>query len=164
MSEKPRRRKTRLFPRSIGELVTTNTAPLMTRHGKLYSALLRDWERIVGKERAAICRPERLQFPRHDAQNATLHLAVRPAAAPELTYATEQLMEQCARYFGYRAITRIILHASYDTWALPSPDLSPMRPPLSTPSTSSTNTAIPPLADDIPPELRAVLSRIATHI
>ena len=103
-------RKRHLFARSVSDVMKEATKPLMSKQGKLYGALLRDWAQIVGAERARVTRPQRLQFPTTEASGAVLHIDARPAAAPELAYAQEQMLEQCARYFGYRAIDRIVIH------------------------------------------------------
>lgn len=153
-------RKRRLFPRSVSEVVNEATKPLMSKQGKLYGALLRDWAQIVGEERARVTRPERLQFPTtENASGAVLHLAARPAAAPELAYATEQMLEQCARYFGYRAITRIILHATHDAFTDTPEDVSAAPPQYS--ESPAINTAFP---EQLSKEMRAVFERLATHV
>lgn len=148
-------RKRRLFPRTLQEVVRDATKPLMSKQGKLYGALLRDWAQIVGVERAAVTRPDRLQFPTTETSGAVLHLHARPAAAPELAYATEQMLEQCARYFGYRAIERIVIHANHTGFG-DMPDTLPPSP--------KKPTAVAPLPSSIPAEMRAVLERISTHI
>jgi hypothetical protein len=107
-------RKRHLFARSLDEVVKNATKPMMDKQGKIYGALLANWPAIVGEERAKHTRPGRLQFPAKEATGATLHLDAHPAKAPELQYAHEQILEQCARYFGYRAITRIIIHPAHD--------------------------------------------------
>jgi hypothetical protein len=155
-------RKRHLFARSVDDVVRSATKPLMDKQGKIYAALLRDWERIVGRERFAQCRPERLQFPSHEQmQGATLHLLVRPAYAPSLTYECEQMLEQCARYFGYRAITRIILHASHRfAWTqeeVPVHAVSKSSTPPSSPETLA-------LPASMPDAMRDVLARIAHHV
>ena len=88
-------------------------------------------DRFFGRspERAAVTRPQRLQFPATEAAGATLHLDVRPAAAPELAYVTEQIIEQCARYFGYRAITRIVMHPAYGMFDVEEPITKKSSPP-----------------------------------
>ena len=106
-------RKRHLFPRGLGEMVAIATKPMMDKQGKLYGALIRDWAIIVGDERARITTPQKLQFPTSDTSGAVLHLGVHPAHTPELQYAAAQIIEQCARYFGYKAIERIVLHADY---------------------------------------------------
>ena len=107
------KRRGSLFPRALGDVVKTATQPLMDAQGKLYGALLRDWAVIVGAERAKNTRPQCLKWHNAKAEGAVLHLDVSRAVAPELAYETEQMLEQCARYFGYRAITRIVIHPSH---------------------------------------------------
>ena len=147
-------RKRRLFPRTLGEVVKHATQPLMNKQGKLYGALLRDWGQIVGADRAQVCRPQRLQFPTNEADGATLHLDVRPASAPEFAYITEQLLEQCARYFGYRAIARIVIHATHGVFAdKPLPAAAPVP-----------TVAPQPLPANISADMRDVLARIGAHV
>ena len=148
-------RKRRLFPRSLKEAVTDATKPMMDKQGKLYSALLRDWVTIVGEKRAAVTKPDRLQFATHEGQGATLHLHVRPAAAPELTYATEQMIEQCARYFGYRAITRIMLHPTHHLF-----DVAAAKS-VNKPVSAAPAKALP---SNLSPEMRGVFERLASHL
>lgn len=112
--KKPEYRKRHLFARSLDEVVKVATKPMMDKQGKIYSALLSNWSTIVGADRAKVTRPQRLQFPHTDAAGATLHIDVHPAKAPEMHYAQEQMLEQCARYFGYRAIERLVFHPCHD--------------------------------------------------
>lgn len=152
-------RKRHLFARSVDDVVKEATKPLMHKQGKLYGALLRDWEKIVGSKRACVTRPDRLQFPTTEAGGATLHVLARPAAAPELAYETEQMLEQCARHFGYRAITRIVIHASH---TLATADAETPAPPK---SNSPANITLPTSQNSaIPSEMRSVLERIARHV
>lgn len=162
MSAPLRRRPRRLFPRPLGEVVQAATQPLMEREGKLMGALLREWESVVGPERARISRPERLQFTGREGESAVLHVLVRPAAAPSLTYACEAMLEDCARYFGYRAIGRIVLHASHSLAG------SAEEPPATrTPRPAEPCAApdpLPALPPGLPEGVRDALSRIAQHI
>jgi hypothetical protein len=148
-------RKRHLFARSVMDVVKEATKPLMTRQGKLYGALLSDWSQIVGAERASVTRPQRLQFPTDDTSGAILHLAVRPAIAPELTYVQEQILEQCARYFGYRAIHRIVIHATHEGFA--THEDAVIAPPAPTVPAAA-------LPTTIPNDMRSVLERISTHL
>lgn len=107
------KRRGSLFPKTLGDVVKQATKPLMDKQGKLYGALLRDWAVIVGPERAKTTRPQCLKWPNQQAEGAVLHLDVAAALAPELAYETEQMLEQCARYFGYKAIARIVIHPSH---------------------------------------------------
>lgn len=150
-------RKRHLFPRTLDEVVQQATKPLMDKQGKLYSALLRDWEKIVGTERATVTRPQRLQFTAGEGSTATLHLAIRPAVAPEFAYIQEQMLDQCARYFGYRAITRIVLHPTHEVFD----DHTAPSTPQPAPNKASANIALP---QAVPDEIRDVLARIGNHI
>ncbi len=147
-------RKRHLFARSVSDVVKEATKPLMSKQGKLYGALLRDWAQIVGVERATVTRPQRLQFATTEASGAILHIDARPAAAPELTYAHEQILEQCARYFGYRAIERIVIHATHEGFSA-TENLPP--------APRETATKAQPLPENIPNEMRSVLERLSKH-
>jgi hypothetical protein len=147
-----------LFARSVSDVVNEATKPLMNKQGKLYGALLRDWGQIVGAERARVTRPERLQFPTTEAAGATLHINARPSAAPELTYAHEQILEQCARYFGYRAITRLVIHATHAGF-----EDTATEEIQSTPPATKTRPAAP-LPTNVPAEMRGVLERLSRHL
>lgn len=154
--KKPAYRKRRLFPRTIEETVKAATQPLMDKQGKIYGALLRDWAQIVGEERARVTRPQKLQFPPTQTSGAILHLAVRPAMAPEMAYATEQMLERCARYFGYRAIERITLHPTHGLFDSADETPSMPAPKQATPAA--------PLPNAMPADMRAVLERMAQHV
>lgn len=152
-SKKPYRKR-HLFARSVSDVVKEATKPLMGKQGKLYGALLSDWAQIVGPARAAVTRPERLQFSTPEASGATLHVHARPSAAPELAYEREAMLEQCARYFGYRAIERIIIHATHEGFHDAPKAAAPAA--LTQPAA-----ALPP---QLPAEMRDVLARLSTHI
>ncbi|MEJ0009607.1 MAG: DUF721 domain-containing protein [Alphaproteobacteria bacterium] len=149
------KRPRRLFPRALGEVVKTATAPVMKQQGKFYSALRRDWAQIVGEERAGFLRPLKVQFTGPEQKDAVLHLEVSAAKAPEIAYMEAALLEQMARYFGYRAVTKLVLHPSHGFGAAeaPAPEKSaaPAVPP-------------PELPQAMPGDLRSILTRMAQHI
>ncbi len=147
-------RKRRLFPRTLSEVVTAATNPLVAQKEKFYTALLRDWPTIVGPERAAYLSPQRVQFNRDEQQSATLHLKVNADKAPEVSYMQEQIIEQLARYFGYKAITRLVLHADHGSLA-----------DAASPAVATTNTATtpPPLPDNLPREFKSIFERMQKH-
>ena len=144
-------RKRRLFPRTLDEVVKSTTSPLIQKQGKFYHALLRDWQTIMGA-RATSMRPVRVQFPPNATENAVLHLEVSAALAPELAYAQEQIVEQLARYFGYKAIGRLVLHPTHDLVAHDEP---PSPPPAKEPMAVS---------DHLPRELKSVFARLQQHM
>lgn len=135
-----KKRRGGLFPRSLGDVVKTATKPLMDKQGKLYGALLRDWPTIIGDERAQNTRPQKLAWPTKEASGAVLHLEVAAAIAPELQYEAEQILEKCARYFGYRAIERIVIHPSHERNVMKKE--KPAKPAIPKDSTPSSMTDI----------------------
>lgn len=150
-----RPRPSRLFPRSLADVVKEATKPLVRQRGKFYTALVRDWTVIVGAQRAAYLSPLKIQFIRQgEEETATLHLAVSAERAPEAAYMQEQLLEQLARYFGYKAIARLVLHPTH---AMVSEE---------TAVTAETAGAQPPLTlpASIPREFHAIFERIQRHL
>ena len=139
-------RPRRLFPRSLSEVVKAATQPLMQRQGQVYGALLRDWVSIIGPERAQYITPQRAQFSRHEGEGITLHVNVSAEKAPEVSYMQQALLEALARYFGYRAVTRLVLHTSYDRRAVDSPT-KPLTPP----------------AESAPKDLKDIFKRLQKH-
>lgn len=146
-------RSARLFPQTLAEVVKTATKPMLDERGKLYGALLRDWATIVGEQRAKVTKPSRIQYYSKQ-EGATLYVDTTPAAAPELSYATEQMMEQCARYFGYRAITRIIFNPVHGLFAAESP------------AQEKPAEAVKPLTlpDNLPRELKEIFTRMTNNL
>jgi hypothetical protein len=109
-SPKPRWRKRRLFPRSLSEVVVAATEPLFKDRQQVTLRLMRDWVRIVGDEAAREMQPRKLVFLTESMAEGTLHLDVAPEIAPEMPYRTEVLCEKIARYFGFHAVARIVIH------------------------------------------------------
>ncbi|MEO1693870.1 MAG: DciA family protein [Pseudomonadota bacterium] len=122
----------------LGGFVPSLTRAAFERHGFATAAIATDWAHIVGPAFAAKCLPERLVWPhqricdtsdgaqsqrtasrtrtarsrgREDTRPtaATLHLAVEPAFALDIQYASAQLQDRINAYFGYRAIGTIRL-------------------------------------------------------
>lgn len=114
MSEtKPTYRKRRLFPRTLDEVVKATTKPVMDAQGNFTMKLMRDWVSIVGSEAAKTIQPKKVVFPHTEATGGVLHINVAPEIAPELQYRQEAIIEQIARYTGFKAIERIILHPDH---------------------------------------------------
>jgi hypothetical protein len=111
---KPTYRKRRLFPRTLDEVVKTSTKPLMDDNGNFTIKLMRDWGNIVGHDAAKYMQPKKVIFPKTETTGGILHLDVSPEIAPELQYRLEAVMEQIARYTGFKAIERIILHPTHN--------------------------------------------------
>ena len=94
-------------PRAIAHLVPKLTQTALGRRGLAEANLLANWPNIVGAERAAVCLPEKLAFPRGQRNDGTLHLRVGSAAALELQHDAPLLIERINGYFGYAAVARL---------------------------------------------------------
>lgn len=97
-------------PRSLGSLVPKLVGAAMGKRGFAEAGLASDWPAIVGGEIAAHCLPERLDFPRGERMDGTLHLRVEGAWALTLQHLEPQLIERINGSLGYRAVGRLKLH------------------------------------------------------
>ena len=86
---------------------------VMDAQGNFTMKLMRDWVSIVGSEAAKTIQPKKVVFPHTEATGGVLHINVAPEIAPELQYRQEAIIEQIARYTGFKAIERIILHPDH---------------------------------------------------
>jgi hypothetical protein len=110
---KPTYRKRRLFPRTLNEVVKVTTKPMLDAQGNFTIKLMRDWTEIVGRDAAKSMQPKKVIFPKTETTGGILHLSVTPELAPEIAYRATAIIEQIARYTGFKAIERIIIHADY---------------------------------------------------
>ena len=118
-----------LFPKKLGGIVAKTASTAFAKRGFMESRILTEWERIVGPRIACGCLPEKIVFPRGETRNGTLHLMARPAAALELQHLEPVIREKIAVYFGYQAISRIVITQSLTaTAAPPAPKAKPSAP------------------------------------
>lgn len=100
-------------PRPLSDLVPGLTKDIFGRKNLLFGKMLSQWAQIAGPEIAAIAMPLDLKFQRKGdkekggSPQAVLHLAVKPAAALELSYQKNLLIERLNVFFGYPAIKDI---------------------------------------------------------
>jgi len=114
MSEQTRRRGG-LFPTALSKLTQEITKPALKKRGFAEHRLLTDWPMIAGEECARFTCPIKVSYPRNGEQErtqeaGTLHVEVLSAWALEMQYQQPVILERITQYFGYRAITRIVLH------------------------------------------------------
>lgn len=102
------RRKSRLFPRDLREMITAVTKEVVDARGKVFATLLRGWPEIVGSHYQGTILLRDVSFPTKQANNGTLHLDVAAHLQAEIPYITPLLLEQCAAHLGYRAIEKIV--------------------------------------------------------
>lgn len=94
------------------------TRKAFERHGFAYAEILAHWREIVGEDIAAFCAPERIRWPRMNAQHAasnrrklggTLVIRVTDGRAVELQHETSRIIDRVNTYYGYEAIIGITL-------------------------------------------------------
>jgi len=109
-------------PRPVSDLVPNLTKGIFGKTNMLFGKLLAEWAHIAGDEIASQTTPLELKFSRTGSgksakggkadktpPKATLHLAVQPAYALELSYQKNLLIERLNMFFGYGAIKDIKL-------------------------------------------------------
>jgi hypothetical protein len=93
--------------RAIGLSVHKLVKPLALKQGFVDVRVLTSWSRIVGPDMARHARPLKLH-------NGVLHLAVADSNwAMQISYQAPVLIEQINRYFGFRAVTRLLPVQAY---------------------------------------------------
>ena len=106
--------------KAVGSFVPQLTRKAFEKYGFSTATLLTDWAAIVGPDLAAVCRPERLKWPRQvDAYaaeiddvgrpGATLVLRADGAEALTIRYQSRQLLDRINAYFGYCAVSELRL-------------------------------------------------------
>lgn len=126
-------------PKSLALLVPRLARAAIGKQGFGEAGLLADWPAIAGEEIAQHALPERLEFPRSERMEGTLHLRVEGCWALALQHLEPQLVERVNASLGYRAVARLKLHQG----ALPKRPMP--RPPA-------------PAAANVDPEARAALA------
>ncbi len=96
--------------RALGNSLTSVTKRAFARRGLTGADIARQWPAIVGRELAAQCRPRQLRFPKAgEAVDGRLTLRVAPGWALEVQHLEPLMLERINGYFGYRAVTRLVL-------------------------------------------------------
>lgn len=96
--------------RALGSSLTAVTKRAFARRGLTGADIARQWPAIVGRELAAHCRPRQLRFPKAgEAVDGRLTLRVAPGWALEVQHLEPLVLERINGYFGYRAVTRLVL-------------------------------------------------------
>lgn len=84
------------------------TSPIRKKRGLTEVAIISDWPKIIGNRLAQECLPLRIS-PGAGANNGTLYIQVSGVLALELQHMQTQVIERINGYFGYQAISRVIL-------------------------------------------------------
>ena len=112
---KPKKYKKFLAPRlkkTVG--VGTALSPLIKRsfgkRGFQNSAILTDWDMIVGKRLAKYSVAERILYKKAMRTQGVLHIKVFGAMATEFDHQSNLIIEKINQYMGYKAVGSIKLH------------------------------------------------------
>jgi len=145
-------------PKPLARLLPKLTRKALGKRGLAEANLLADWATIVGAERAAGCRPEKLSFPRGRRSGGTLHLHATPGLAIELQHDAPRLIERINGYFGYAAVESL----KFLQIPIEGPPASPSPPPVADPAELA---AMRRRLDDVEDgELRETLDRLGAAV
>lgn len=106
-------RKTSLFPKTLGQCIEPVTRPVLKTQGLAGSRILTQWPSIVGMRLSQRCIPEKLSFPPGKKTGGTLVIAVENGFAPEIQHQQPMILERLSGYFGYQAVSRIVISHAY---------------------------------------------------
>lgn len=151
-SAKPPRRRKR-GPRLLGAALPGAAGALFRRQGFAEAGVLTDWPEIVGRPLADHTCPLRLS------RDGTLTLRVAGAFALELAHLEPQILDRIARYFGFRAVTRLAIVQG------PLPRRDPPPPPGPRPLRPDEETRLEALLSETRDEnLRRALERLGRAV
>ena len=96
--------------RSLAASIPAVTKRAFARRGLTGADIARQWPAIIGRDLAAQCRPRQLRFPKPgEAIDGRLTLRVAPGWALEIQHLEPLLLERINGFFGYRAVSRLVL-------------------------------------------------------
>jgi len=141
-----------LFPKTLDAVVEPLTRPLLKARGLAGTRIVSHWHAIVGAELAQHAQPEKLTFPKGQKTGGTLTISTEYGFATELQHRQPQILERLATYFGYSAVTRIVISHSWVERTAPA------EPPRPEPTLKPADLKpVESVADD---ELKAALSSL----
>lgn len=105
-------------PRKISSAIDKVARQAVGKDWTLFAALLDHWQEIVGTEYARLTTPVKITFPVKPMEarrnGGTLTIRLPKGLAMEFTFKSEQIRERITNYFGYEAISRIMLEPAYN--------------------------------------------------
>ena len=140
--------------RALAVLLPKLTKPLYRARGFAEAGVLNDWPDIVGRPLADYTAPERL------GPDGALEVRVGGAWALELQHLEPLVLDRIATYFGYRAVTRLVLTQG----PLPPRPEPPRKPRPKVLSNAQAEALARDLAMTEDPKLRAALERLGREV
>ncbi len=142
--------------RRAGDLVGDIGGVAFKKFGFVQSAIVSRWSEIVGERYARVSSPESIRFPAGRKSAGVLTLLVQGAHAPLMQHLTPLIVERVNRFFGYRAIDRLVFRQGK-----PAAQPVPTKRPELRPVPKELGEGLRQIAD---PELRACLESLAARI
>ena len=139
--------------RQVAEMVPEVGGAAFRRFGFVQASVVSRWTEIVGARFAGVSAPESIRFPRGKRAEGVLTLVVEGAHGPMMQHVAPTVIERVNRFFGYPAVTRVVIRQS----AVARPARRPL-PPSSQPMPAELGDSLREIAD---PELRACLAALA---
>ncbi len=138
---------------ALADLLPDVGAAAFKRFGFVQSAVVSRWAEIVGPRYAEVSAPESIRFPAGKRSDGTLTLTVTGAHAPMMQHVAPTIMERCNLFFGYPAVSRVVIRQG--AMAVPKPRAAP---PSLRPVPVELGDSLRGIVD---PELRECLSALA---
>lgn len=95
--------------RSFQSLVKRLTTPICQKNGFASASILLDWSKIVSPSFQEYCVAERVSFPPYKRALGTLYVRTPSHMAPEIAYLEPIILEKINGYYGYQAISRLVI-------------------------------------------------------
>lgn len=95
--------------RAMADIMPVIGRAAFRRFGFVQSSVVSRWPEIVGDRYAEVSAPDSIRFPQGERDGGTLTLLVEGAFAPLLQQVTPEIIDRVNRFFGYRAVARVVL-------------------------------------------------------
>jgi hypothetical protein len=120
------------FPRPLSAFAGATLNDALKRQGFASTEIVARWADIVGQEVAAHSEPLKINWPRRPDEEtpepATLVLRVEGPAAIEIQHLSAVILERVNRFFGWRAVGRLVLRPAPLRRQAPKPAPPPPDP------------------------------------
>lgn len=95
--------------KNLRSVLNKLTNPISQQQGFVRASILLDWHLIVGERFANFCQPEKISFPLERRTGGRLTLKTSSAFAVEISHLETIVVERINRYFGYKAVDKLLI-------------------------------------------------------
>lgn len=143
----------------VGPLISNTITPICQQNGFVQARILLEWEYIISPQFAHFCTPLKVTFPLKQRNNGRLYVKASSSMATEIVYQEPTILNKINQYFGYQAISSIMVLQGPITKKAPLKKL--VEKPLSEAVQSSLKSHVQGVEDD---RLRAALLSLGMGI